>query len=132
MARFALGENSVFTLDGNSIPCLTSADTSETIDNFLSMCAGEEYKSTVTGKKQATITLNFEVDNDDVTFLNDFAVGASGAMVFQPNGTTAGDIKYSSTNATVVDRNEAYTTSGYGTGTVTINLDDLTIAANGA
>lgn len=132
MARFALNSNSVFTLDSNSIPCLTSADTNETIDAFLTMCAGDAYKSTVTGKKQATITLNFEINNNDVTFLNDFAVGASGAMLFQPNGTTAGDISYSSTNATVVDRSESYTTSGFGTGTVTINLDNLTIAANGA
>lgn len=130
MAKFALNSNSVFSLGGNALTCLLSADLSETVDTFMSMCAGQTYKQTITGLKEASVTVNFEVNADDDTLLGNYAVGEAGAVVFQPNGTTVGDLDITSTNGTVVDLSISTSSSGLTTGTVTINLDDLTIGAN--
>jgi hypothetical protein len=56
MAKFTLNTNSVFTLGGNSFDCLVSADISETVEKFLSQCAGQTYKEAVFGTQEATIT----------------------------------------------------------------------------
>ena len=132
MAKFVLNSNSVFTLGGNSLSCLTSAETSSSIDTFMSMCAGQTSKATITGLSEHTMSVSGELETDDVTALGNFAVGTSGAVNFQPNGTTAGDIAITSTNGTVVSRNESFSSSGLATVTVQINLDDMTVAANSA
>lgn len=130
MSKFVLNSNTVLTVGGNSLSCYVSADLSDTIDTFLSQCAGQTYKATITGLQEASMTFNGEIETDDVTAINNFAPGTTGALVFQPNGTTSGDISISSTNVTVVDRSMAFSSSSLSTISVTINLDDLTVAAN--
>lgn len=130
MTKFVLNPNTVLTLGGNALSCYISADVSESIDTFLSQCAGQTYKTTVTGLQEATMTINGEIETDDVTAINNFAPGTAGALAFQPNGTTAGDISISSTNATVVSRDIAFSSTSLSAITVTLNLDDLTVAAN--
>ena len=130
MSKFVLNSNTVFTLGGNSFACLVSVDFSETVDTMLSECVGDGYKETVYGLKSATMTVSGELETDDVTAIGNFDLGTSGALVFQPNGTTLGDIKISSTNAVVVSRDISTSSSSMSTLTVTLNLDDVTIAAN--
>lgn len=132
MAKFRLNSASVLTLGGNALSCLTSADVSEAVDTFLSECVGQTYKATITGLKTATMTINGEIETDDVSELENFALGDSGALIFQPNGTTAGDIKISSTKATVVGRNITTSGGALSAVSITLNLDDLTLAANSA
>lgn len=130
MSKFVLNSNSVFTLGGNSFACLLSGDFSESVDTILSSCVGDGYKETIYSLKTATLTVSGELETDDVTAINDFDIGTSGAVVFQPNGTTVGDIKISSTNGVVVSRDISVSSSGLATLSATINLDDVTIAAN--
>ncbi len=132
MSKFRLNSASVFTLGGNALSCLTSADVSESIDTLMSECVGQTYKATITGLKTATVTVSGEIENDDVTELGNFAPATSGALVFQPNGTTAGDIKITSTKATVVSRDITTAGGSLSAVSITLNLDDLTLAANSA
>jgi len=132
MAKFRLNSTSVFTLGGNSFACPLSADLSESIETFMSACVGNTYQETVTGLKNATVTVSGEVETDDVTAINNFAAGTNGALVLSPASNTAGDITITSTSATVVSRDMAFPSSGLASITVTMNLDDLTIAAIGA
>lgn len=129
MAKFRLNSASVFTLGGNALSCLVSADVSETIDTLMSECVGQTYKTTVTGLKTATITVSGEIETNDVTALNNFEIGDSGAVVFSPAGITAGMITITSTNGTVVSRDITTSGGSLAAVSVTINLDSLTIAA---
>lgn len=131
MAKFRLNSNSVFSIGGNAVTCLTSADFSQSLNAIMSECAGNAFQETVAGLKNATITVNFELSNNDVTLLGNVALGTNGAIVFQPNGTTVGDIKVSSTSGTIVDGpNITTSTSGLTAASITVNLDNVTIAAN--
>ena len=132
MSKFRLNSASVFTLGGNALSCLTSADVSESIDTLMSECVGQTYKATIVGLKTATKTVSGELENDDVAELGYFDPGDNGAIVFQPNGTTAGDIKITSTKGTVVSRDISTAGGSLTAVSITINLDDVTIAANSA
>lgn len=129
MAKFRLNSASVFTLASNSLSCLVSADVSESIDTLMSECVGQTYKTTVVGLKTATITVSGEIDASDVTALGYFDLGDSGALVFQPAGTTTGMIKITSTKATVVSRDITTSGGSLAAVSITLNLDDLTLAA---
>lgn len=110
---------------------MTSADFSQALNAIMSECVGNAFQATVAGLKTATVTISFELDGNDTTELGYVALGTNGALVLQPNGTTVGDIKISSTSATVVDGpNMSGSASSLWTATVTLNLDDVTIAAN--
>jgi hypothetical protein len=132
MAKFRLNSASVFTLGGNSFTCLVSADVSETVEKFLSNCAGQTYKEAVFGLQEATISVNGEIETDDVALINNFALKTNGALNFQPNGTTAGDIAITSTSATVEARTLGFSSNGLSPISVTLHLDDMTVAANSA
>jgi hypothetical protein len=67
-----------------------------------------------------------------VTKINNFALKTNGAMNFQPNGTTAGDIAITSTSATVEGRSMGFSANGIAPISVTLHLDDMTVAANSA
>lgn len=129
MAKFRLNSASVFTLASNSLSCLVSADVSESIDTLMSECVGQTYKTTVVGLKTATITVSGEIDASDVAALGYFDLGDSGALTFQPAGTTAGMIKITSTKATVVSRDITTSGGSLAAVSITLNLDDLTLAA---
>jgi hypothetical protein len=96
MAKFRLNSSSVFTLGGNAVPCPVSADLAVSSETFKSMCAGQTVKETVYGLQEVTMTVNGELEADSSDFTTNFAVGAAGAIVFQPNGTTAGDMDITS------------------------------------
>ena len=130
MAKFRLNTNSVFSIGGNALTCLVSADVSESLSEIMSNCAGAAFQEPVAGLKTATITVNFELENDDVTVYNYVSTGSTGAIVFQPNGTTTGDIKVTATDSLVNARNMTTSSTGLSAASCTIRLHDITVAAN--
>jgi hypothetical protein len=130
MAKFRLNSASVLTLDSNAVPCPVSVDLAVSTETFKSMCAGQTVKETVYGLQEVTMTVNGELEADSADFSSNFAIGAAGALVFQPNGTTAGDMDITSTNATVTAFNISSGAGALTSYSMTLNLDDLTVGVN--
>lgn len=130
MAKFRLNSNSVFTIGANTIACVTGVTLDEVTDDFISNCMENTSKQHVYGLVDISGTIDYEIDTDGNTELGYVAPGTTGAMVFQPNGTTSGDLDIDSTNITILTRNIVTSSTGLTTGSSNFVADDLTIGAN--
>lgn len=128
MTKFT-GKSQTLTLDGNSLTCITSVSTSESVDVAIAECAGATYKTKVAGLANATMTINMALNQDDVTLLGYIDPGDTGAVVWHPAGATSTFIKFDSTNATVSSRNIDDPVNGICACTVVLELDDVAISA---
>lgn len=124
-----IGKNQTFSLNGNDLTCLQTVSTSEALDVLVIECAGATSKEKVMGLSDITCTLTIALETNDVTMLGYIAPNASGAVVWNMNGATTGDISITSTNATVSDRTISNPVNGFATAAVTIQFDDITIGA---
>lgn len=129
MAKFRLNANSVFTIGGNTIACVTEVSIDDSVDDYVSRCAGLGTTEHIPGQITVTGSGSFEIEQDAATELGYLAPGTTGALVLRPNGTTSGDLDITSTNLTVLSRSMAFSSTGLSTGSFTFACDDLTIAA---
>lgn len=125
MAKFT-GKSMTLTFGGNTITCLQSVETSEAADVAMIECAGATAKEKVIGLTDAKMTVNLALNTNDNTLLGYFDIGDVGAVVFQPAGATAGNMKWTSTNGTCVSRTTSTAVNAFGAATFTLELDDLT------
>ena len=131
MAKFRMSNDSVLSIGGNAITCVTDIEFSENADVYFSRCDDANgYFEPVVGGIQVTGTATFELETDDVTVLGYIDPLTSGALICQPNGTTSGDIKITATTMTINSRDMRYSRSDMATGQFGFTLDGLTIAAN--
>lgn len=128
-----MGYQSKLSIGGTDIPYVTSIDISEDIDNAMSNLMNQPHKKVLTGNQSTILTANLELPTgaSGVTLWGTtLARGASGAIIYQPFGTTTGDVKITSTKGTVLGRTQQTPVNGIIAATVTIQLDDYTVAAN--
>lgn len=132
MAKFVLNSDSVFSIGGNALTCVTEVSLDESVNDIVAECFGADgYVEHVLAGITVSGSLTLELETDDVTILGYIAPKTSGALIFQPNGTTIGDIKITSTNLQITQRTPfSGSRSGLGTATAGFVCDDLTIAAN--
>lgn len=126
MTKFRLSASTVFTLDGNAVPCPTQVTFNEVNDNFQSMCAGNTIKANVAGLGNITGSISGEVDAAGVTTMGYIAVGTAGALVLRPTGATTGELDITSTNMQITSLSEAFSSTGLTTYTANFVCDDLT------
>jgi hypothetical protein len=105
----------------------------EQADVYVSDCddANAE-KEQITGGIVRTGTLTAELENDDEAQLELTDVNSSGAWIDQPNGTTAGDIQWTATTATVQSRQPVSSRNNlttYSIGLIFAGLDHSAISA---
>lgn len=129
MAKFRLNSASVFTIGANAIDCFTDITINEVTDDFISNCAGNTTKQHVSGLLDITGSASFEIETDADTELGYIDPGTTGALVLRPAGITSGDLDITSTNITVMNRDQVYSSTGLSTGSFTFTLDDMTIGA---
>jgi hypothetical protein len=133
MSKFVLNSNSVLSIGANAITCVTTVTTDESVDDIIAECFGADgYKEHVLAGTNVTGSFTFEAEADDVDILGYIAPKTAGALILQPNGATAGDIKITSTNLQITQRSFTVSRGGLATGTASFVCDDLTIAANSA
>jgi len=128
MALFT-GLSQTATLSANNLTNLQSVEYSDSIDPFLVEVAGATVKTTITGLKEYKVTVNGLLTGSDVTLLGNIAIGTTGAWVNYPDGNTTGNIHITSTNATVISRDHGAKVDGLTPYSISLNLDDITIAA---
>ena len=133
MAKFRRSNSSVCSLNANVLTCVLDVSYDEQGDVYVSDCddANAE-KEQVLGGIVETGTMTAEVENDDETQLGYIDIGTSGAWLDQPNGTTAGDIKWTATSAEVVSRQFVSSRNNLSTYTVGLIFTGLDHAANPA
>ena len=130
MSKFRLNTNSVFTIGGNAITCVTAVDFDEAVDTYISECEDANgIKSQVAGGITVTGSLTYELETEGVTVLNYLEPFDSGAWVFGPNGTTGTHIKFTSTNIQISGRSIATSRTGLVTATANFVCDDLTVTS---
>ena len=129
MAKFRLSSASVFTIGGNAVPCPTAVSTDESIDTYISECAGQTVKAHVLGSKVVTGSFSGEVEVDDITELGYIAPAVTGALVLRPAGNTAGNIAITSSAFKITGRSLAFSSTGLTTYTCSFVMDNITIAA---
>jgi hypothetical protein len=127
MAKFRLNPTSVFTIDEEVVPCPTSISFDESVDDYISECAGQTVKEHVLGSVVVSGSFSGEVENDEL--LADVAPSVAGALLLQPFDTTPGNIQITSTNLQITGRSTAFSSTGLGTYTCTFVMDDITIEA---
>lgn len=131
MAKIRLNKNSVFSIAGNAITCITDVTFDEAVDTYVSECEDANgVKPQIDGGIVVSGSLTYELETDDVTVLNYAAPFDSGAWIFQPNGTTATHLKITSTNIQISGRGIAASRKGLVTGSATFVCDDLTVTSN--
>lgn len=130
MSKFRLNKDSVFTIGGNAITCVTEVTFDEAVDVYTSECEdSDRIKPQVVGGTVVTGSLTYEIEEDGVTVFNYLEPFDSGALVFGPNGTTATYLKLTSTNIQISGRSFNASRTGLGTGTATFTCDNLTVTA---
>ena len=129
MAKFRLNSTTVFTFDGNAVPCPTGITFNEVNENYLSECPSQTIKANVAGIGNLTGSISGEVDAAGATTMGYIAVGTAGALVLQPTGATSGELSISSTNMQITSLNETLSSTGLTTYTANFVLDDLTWGA---
>jgi hypothetical protein len=129
MAKFRLSSASVFTIGGNAVPCPTSISTDESMDDYISECAGLTVKTHVLGAKVVTGSFSGEVEMDDVAELAYVAPLVTGALVLRPAGITAGNISIASSAFKITGRSLSLSSTGLTTYTCNFVMDNITVAA---
>lgn len=129
MAKFRIGSTAVFTIATQAVPCPTSFVLDESMDDYISDCATNAVKQHVLGAKNVTGSFSGEVEDNGVVALGYVAPGVSGALNFQPAGTTTGFITITSTKIQITGRSFNTSATGLTTFTCQFVLDDITIAA---
>ena len=130
MAKFRLNPNSVFTIATNAVPCPTSITINDVADEYASMCAGLTNRAHILGSRTITGSFSGEVESDADAELAYVAKGVSGALLLQPNGTTATHIKWTATTMLITGRDVSLSSTGLTTYTCTFALNDLTLGSN--
>jgi len=109
---------------------LQSVDTSEEVDTYMAEVAGDANKTTFTGLKSSTLTVNMLVDKTEITEQNKFAPGAEYTGVeFRPNGDVTGEMEIVSTRAVVIRRTFGASVTALTAMTAELNLDNFTLQA---
>lgn len=85
-------------LDGDD--CLQSVTLTHNANDLTYLCDG--YVKHEAGAETITLQFSVAVENDDTTLISNFAVGSTGTAEFHPFGDTAGNIEYTTTNATIM------------------------------
>ena len=132
MAKFT-GKSQTASFDSVSVTCITSIEYDDSVDTFMTDCASSAgIKSTVTGLRQISGTVDLLIEADDVTEFNNYQPGDSGAWSHNPTGASpaTGDILITATTATVVSRSLSVPSNGLVAVSVELNFDDMTIAAS--
>ena len=129
MAKFRLSATTIFTLDGNAIPCPTTVTFNEVNDNYMSVCAGNTIKANVAGLGNITGSITGEVDAAGAATLAYIDVNVAGALVLRPTGATTGELDITSTNMQIASLDLAMTTTGLTAYTANFVCDDLTWGA---
>jgi hypothetical protein len=127
MAKFRLNPDSVFEIDDGEVPCPTSISFDESVDTYISECAGATTKEHVLGSIVVTGSFSGEVDNNEV--LGAVEPGTAGELLLQPYDTTPGNLQITSDNIQITSRSLALSSTGLTTYTCNFVCDDLTIAA---
>ncbi len=131
MAYFNLtATGSALTFAGTTLTCLQTVQFTGNAEIQEISCNGTTTKTKITGATSYVLTLTGALDEDDVTLLNAINPGDAGAVAADLAGTTTGTIDISSTNGTVSDWTVDAPVNGFATYSATIQLDDLTVAAN--
>ena len=132
MAKFNLASSTNFalTFGGTTLSCVQTIDVNGNAPVQEIECAGATSVEQIVGITRTIMTVTGALEDNDTTLLGAIDPGDTGAIVCDPAGTATGTIDISSTNATVGDRTISLPVNGFATYSVTLLLDDITIAAN--
>ena len=131
MAIFRLSSDSVLTLDANAITCVTEISFPEAADVYWSDCDDASGNlAHLAGGVKGEGRFTAELQNDDITQLGYVAPLVTGALVCQPNGTTAGDIKITATKFTILSREPVFSRGDKSVYSGAFATDGLVYAAN--
>ena len=111
----------------DSDDCIQMAGFTHGADDLTYSCGG--YKKHAAGDEAIQISFSLAVSATDVTKITALAPRTTGTCEYYPFGDTTGNIKHSTTNATVINRDMPDAVNGIQTIDVTIVWDDITSGA---
>jgi hypothetical protein len=120
------GFNMTAVFGGTTFKCLSSADLDMTADVYTAVCAGQSWKSRVTGASDATVTLNYMFDTTGHAELTASLPGVTGTFTLTTNGTYGPVVVMA---AVVESHRMSSPTDGFVVGTLTLGVDaSLTVS----
>lgn len=103
-----------------SFTCLSSVDVDMTADVYTAVCAGQSWKSRVTGASDATVTVNYMFDTTGHQYLTGALPTTTGTFTLTTNGTTGPVLVM----ASVVESHRISSpTEGFVVGTMVLGVD---------
>ena len=130
MAKFAINDTSTLVFNSNSLTCLIDVTLDDSVDTIVSECFGAtDFKEQILAGRTVSGSLTQEIADDDVTQLTYTVPKTAGTLVFEPAGSTTGDIRITSTNMQITVRSLSLSRSGLLQNSVTFVCDDVTFLA---
>jgi len=111
----------------NATDCIQVASFSHGAEDLTYRCGG--YQKHVAGDETIQLQFSLALSASDVAKVSALAPGSTGTCEYYPAGNTAGNIKHSTTNATVITRDMPDAAGKIVTMDVTIVWDDITTGA---
>lgn len=124
MAKF-LGDTASFSFGGTVYLCLTNYSWSNSVQEVVSRCSSASGAVTHrnVGAPDDTFTFDVILDAGDVTTINAFKDGQSGAFEFHPEGDSASNIEFIATTAYSTTLGLAGGVDSHGILSITIGID---------
>ena len=131
MTTVVTGKNAVMIFNGSTFDeddCHQSGALNDSMQEVIFQCNGLD--KSAFGTRSATFQVSFALSGSDTTKLSNLTPGTNGTdMAIWPNGTTAGDIKITSTDANLHTANLSWAPNQIVTVDCTFRLNNITIGA---
>lgn len=112
----------------NDDDCIQNTGINTTMQIPQYQCSG--IMKNVVGAKSFVFNYTIVVSATNDSHVTALDIGSTSTLTYQPFGTTAGRLKYTSTRGIAASQNVSAPVNGVVTVDGSINLDDLTIGAN--
>lgn len=131
MAKFNLtSTGAALTFGGVGLTCLQTVTVGGTSPNTEIECSGTTAVENVTGLPRYNLSGSGALETTGVALLNAINPGDTGALVFDPAGTTGGDFAITATAGVCTDFSMTVPVNGFAQYSFTLVLDDLTVGAH--
>lgn len=131
MTTVVTGKNAVMIFSGSTFDeddCHQSGALNDSVQEILFSCSGTD--KSAFGTRSVTFSVSFALSGSDTAKLSTLTPGTNATdLTVWPNGTSAGDIKISSTDANLHTANLSWAPNQIVTVDATFRLNTITIAA---
>lgn len=118
------GKLQTVTLATQALSCPQNSDTNDDSNVTDVDCAGADVVEAILGLRVVGMTITGAVQSGELAHFTNFAVGASGALVYRPEGAGSGLLELNSAAAKVVSHGTTNPVQGYMNYSLALRFDD--------